>query len=362
MLACISKNDRARLLFAELKQLNPAMIDLGYVRASRFAKGAGALSALTLNAAQLRTDMDFSPIVAKDMQRQTEEKIRRHPGISHVLQWGAMYAPVARGSRLPYSIVTDGPYDPNDPLYPVEWRPVRWSGTYFERQRAVYCDAAHVFTLSTWARNKLLNLHGLDPNKVVRIGWGPMFTVDAPNMTPADPPYFVSIGNEWYRKGMDIVAEAGHKLHLRHPQVTTVIAGEPRGLSIPTLAGVRQIRRCLAIEEVKKLLAGARALIVASRFDASPHIIMEALQLGTPVIGSDVCGIPEPLATTVATRVVASGNIAALTDAMAHILVDDVQVQRQIASSLYVSSHGWERTAGLVLQTISMKRDGYALS
>jgi glycosyltransferase involved in cell wall biosynthesis len=352
MLACISKNDRAGMLFAELRKLRPDLIDLGSVRPARLSKLLGAISALTTDIAQWRTDMDFSPIVARDMQARTWRKIRRHPGISHVLQWGAMYAPAAPDSPIAYSIVTDGPYDPDDQLYPVEWRPVRWSREYFARQRAIYSGARTVFTLTAWARNKLLALHPLDPDHVIRIGWGPMFTVDRPNLILTEPPYFVSIGNQWQRKGMDLVAQAGHQLHLQHPSVHTIIAGEPRGLSIPPVAGVVQRPYKHSLTQVKELIAGARALVVASRFDPSPHIVMEALQLGTPVIAADVGGISEALITPDSGRLFPPYDPNALREAMAAVLGDEVHRQRSGASESYLKSGGWIEAAQVIARTI----------
>lgn len=340
MLACVSKNDRARLLFAELRKLDPSIVDLGIVRASRIAKVRGALASLNWDRAQLRTDMDFSPIVARDMQRETERRIAANPGITHVLQWGAMYAPVRESNRLPYSIITDGPFDPGDPAYPVEWTPKRWREEYFARQRDIFTRAKFVFTLSHWARSKVLTLHHLDPTRVVRIGWGPMFEADGPNLTPDEPPYFVSIGNQWYRKGMDIVAEAGRLVHERHPEVQTIIAGEPAGLKLRPTPGVKLIPHQLSQGEVANLLRGARALIVASRFDASPHIIPEALQFGTPVLARRRYGVID-LISGAAIREMLFEGPASLALKMESFISSENHRRRCAAYSLYKGSANW---------------------
>jgi glycosyltransferase involved in cell wall biosynthesis len=352
MLVGISKNDRAQLLFAELKKLDPSFVDLGSLRASRLAKMRAAVGAITSTIGQWRTDIDFSPVVAEDLQEQTKTQIQEYTATSHILQWGAMYAPMGHNRTLPYSIITDGPYDPNDPAYPVEWRPARWGKEYFERQRSVYSAAAFVFTLSEWARKKVIDVHSLDPTRVVRIGWGPMFTVGEPNLSPSRPTYFLSIGNQWHRKGMDLVAEAGHMIHLQYSHVNTIIAGEPQGLKIPGRVGVSFIPRKLVGAEVKELLAGARALLVVSRFDASPHIIMEALQLGTPVIGSDVCGIPEAINAPAGGKVIAREDLGAFVAAMASVLDENVFEQRRNASAVFEGSGGWKRSAQIILATL----------
>jgi len=354
MLACISKNDRASLLFEELRRLNPTPLDLGSLRSSRRAQLWGAISSLSSSLAQSRSDMNFSPAVAADLQHQTEAKLAKHHLVSHVLQWGAMYPPVPKSSAVSFSIITDGPFDPEDTAYPVEWRPVRWRRNYLARQRDVYSRAEYVFALSDWARNKLIAVHSLDPARVVRIGWGPMFSVEEPNLHPAEPAYFVSIGNQWFRKGMDIVAEAGRQIHTENPTIKTLIAGLPEGLKIPAMAGVKQNPKRVPLTEVKKLIAGARGLIVASRFDASPHIIMEALQLGTPVIGTDVCGIGEVVGGPAGGRLIGVNDAVALAEAMSDLLREDVREQRTRARAAYVKFGGWKRAAQIVFDTLQL--------
>lgn len=346
MLACISKNDRAHLLFAELRKLDQNILDLGIVRASRSAKIRGALASLTLDRAQLRANMEFSPAVANNMQIETVRRISAHPEITHVLQWGAMYAPVHSSSRLPFSIITDGPFDPNDPNYPVEWTPKPWKSEYLARQRAIYTGAQFVFTLSDWARKKLSALHPVDPARVVRIGWGPMFFGSGPNLDPAGPPYFVSIGNQWHRKGMDIVAEAGRLLHERHSEVQTIIAGNPAGMRIPAMPGVKLIPRRQSQPEVAALLRNARALIVASRFDASPHIIMEALQFGTPVIATNAFGIGENISPLLLSP---DGGPSSLAERMELLIAEPVRPHRVQAFAEYSSTGGWVRSAQILL-------------
>ncbi|MGA2220040.1 MAG: glycosyltransferase family 4 protein, partial [Terracidiphilus sp.] len=252
-------------------------------------------------------------------------------------------------SQLPYSIVTDGPFDPDDPTYPVEWTPKRWKSEYSARQTEIYTGARFVFTLSDWARNKLLALHPVNTARVVRIGWGPMFLGSGPNLDPADPPYFVSIGNQWHRKGMDIVAEAGRLVHERHPEVQTIIAGNPAGMRIPVMPGVKLIPRRQSQPEVADLLRNARALIVASRFDASPHIIMEALQFGTPVIATKAFGMGENIS---AFSLSPDGGPSSFAERMELLISGPVKIHRVQAFTEYSSTGGWARSAQILLGSL----------
>jgi glycosyltransferase involved in cell wall biosynthesis len=90
-------------------------------------------------------------------------------------------------------------------------------------------------------------------------------------------------------------------------------------------------------------------LVVASRFDASPHIVAEALQLGVPVIGSDVCGIPEAVRTPLGGQIVRAGNEEALLGAMRAMLRQDPASQRANALVAYAAMGGWPAVAARVV-------------
>lgn len=355
MLACISKNDRAEPLFGEIAKLTPDALRLGRVAPLRILKLTAAIASLSPSLAQTRTDMEFSPILAFAGQRLTEGKLRETKGVTHVLQWGAMYAPVKDARRLAYSLVTDGPFDPMDAAYPMEWKPRRWGGEYFARQRRIYHEATRVFTLSEWARQKLLELHSLDPERVVRIGWGPMFAAEPATKSAAGmgaSKLFLSLGNEWRRKGMDLVARAGTRLHAEDAEVSIVIAGDPEGMHVAASEGVTLLPRRLPLAEVKLLLGRARALVVASRFDASPHIVMEALQMGVPVIASDVCGLPEAVQVPLGGRIVRVGDTDDLLVAMREMLRGELQSQREGALRAYAAMGGWGKAAQRVVESL----------
>jgi glycosyltransferase involved in cell wall biosynthesis len=344
LLVCIAKNDRAAPLFDAMADLVPGTMRLGRVAPSRVTKVMAAIKSVSSSLAQTRSDMEFSPIIAGAARRLTAERLRECPGVTHVLQWGAMYAPVENVQQLSYSLVTDGPFDPEDASYPVEWKPRRWAKEYFARQRKIYTEATLVFTLSEWAREKLLAVHSLDPERVIRIGWGPMFTAE-PSATITPSKLLVSIGNEWHRKGMDVVARAAARLHREDSGAETIIAGDPVGLHLAPEAGVTILPQRLPLSEVKKLIRRARAVVVASRFDASPHILLEALQMGVPVIASRVCGMAEAVQAPLGGIVVPAGDEDALFEAMRSLLQGDPQTQRSNALQAYAAMGGWPSAA-----------------
>lgn len=349
MIACISKNDRAGLLFAELANVRSDIVDLGSIQPSRLIKLLGALSSASFHLGQMRSDMLFSPVVSGALERKAAARLAGCASLKHVVQWGATSFPTpASAVSHGYSVVTDGPYDPDDPEYPLEWRPVRWHTEFFERQREILRGARFIFTLSEWARSKVIKVHSIDPTNVIRIGWGPMFQVGPVAAPKPQPPCFVSIGNEWHRKGMDIVVEATRQLLPRFPALKTIIAGKPRGLALSSGPGVHLIPHAISQTEVISLISSARAVIVASRFDASPHIIMESLQLGTPVIGTAIGGIPEAIRPPAGGRIIPVSDPSALASAMEDILLGDAETQRLEVLGEVAQADNWRHAAEIL--------------
>ena len=353
MIACLSKNERAKFLFDALEDIGPTFRNVGILSASRFTKAVAACASLHLSWRNTKLDMQFSPTLAKGMEAESSARIKVHDDISAVLYWGATHFPVTMSqNKIPYYIISDGPYDPQDRSYPLEWAPQRWRKSYFLRQRGIYQNAEHVFTLSEWARKKIADVHLVPAEKITRIGWGPMHFASKFNPSVSDMPYFISIGHEWERKGMDIIAIAGAKLHQKYSDVDTIIAGEPRGIVIPPRRGVVQIQQAISSTAAQTLISHAKALIVGSRFDASPHVIYEALQAGTPVIGTNVCGVAEAIQAPKGGRVVPACDADALCSAMEDILLEEEQTQRRNAYDVYLESGGWDKCARIIRNTI----------
>jgi glycosyltransferase involved in cell wall biosynthesis len=358
MIACLSRNNRAHRLFGELAALHSAFVDAGQVKFSRTALYCSALASLRFNYKQFYTDAHFSSIVARDMEKRGSEVLNKLSEATEILYWGAMNFPTVRcSSSLPYSVITDGPFDPDDPVYPVQWKPARWSEEYLRRQHAIFGGAEHVFTLSDWARDKIVGLHNLSPEKVVRIGWGPMHLSTGPRFEVSAEGYFISVGTEWKVKGMDIAAQAMAILRRKYPTAYLVLLGEPQGLTIPKAEGVVQMPYSVPGRVTQTLIANARALVTASRFDASPHVIYEALQVGTPVIGTRVAGVPEGIQAPRGGRVVPKENPEALAAAMEDVWTENIGEQRKNAYQVYVESGGWKRSAQIISREMGLTEE-----
>ncbi len=355
MIACLAKVRRVRPLFEALESIDPEYRYLGGPVESKSALLKGAVLSAGLDLVKVRREARFSPVYLNDFAQQCWALIDKAPEkVVAVIYWGAVNSPVDPDRhQMPYFLITDGPFDPHDATYPVEWKPERWAKTYFESQRKIFQGAAHVFTLSDWARNKLLDVHKLEPSKVSKCGWGPLNNIGGPRLQPnPGKTLFVSIGSEWKRKGMDVLAESGSQLHKEHP-CETIIVGPPVDLQLKPSAGVTLFPQAVPANICHSLMRDASALVIGSRFDASPHVIYDALQYGTPVIATRTCGIPEAVRDRENGFLVDKSEPGQFLDAMRRFVSADQAALRKSAYDSFVAAGGWAAVAAHIHQTVT---------
>jgi UDP-glucose:(heptosyl)LPS alpha-1,3-glucosyltransferase len=124
---------------------------------------------------------------------------------------------------------------------------------------------------------------------------------EAPPQAPASGTrrVFVFAGNDYARKGLDVLIDALALLE-RVPDVArrdfaVAVVGRDRHEALwrrrAQQRGVERRLRFLGFrQDVPELLAGADALLLPSWFDAFGNVVAEALACGTPVVASARCG------------------------------------------------------------------------
>jgi glycosyltransferase involved in cell wall biosynthesis len=355
MIACLAKVKRVKPLFEALEALDARYRYIGGPIESKAALLRGAVCSPGSDLVKVRREARFSPVYLNDFARQCWSLLdKASEPVEAVIYWGAVNPPVDLDRpHPPYFVITDGPFDPNDSTYPVEWKPERWAKTYFETQRRIFSEAAHVFTLSDWARNKVLNVHGLAAGKVTKCGWGPLNNIGGPRLEPnTGRTLFLSIGSEWKRKGMDVIAEAGSRLRKEHP-CETIIVGSPVDLHLKPEPGVTLFPNPVPANICHSLMRDACALVIGSRFDASPHVIYDSLQYGTPVIATRTCGVPEAVKDGYNGFLIDECDPEQLLDAMRRFIAADQSDLRRSAYESSVAAGGWAAVAAHIHGAVS---------
>jgi glycosyltransferase involved in cell wall biosynthesis len=153
-----------------------------------------------------------------------------------------------------------------------------------------------------------------------------------------------SVGNLIPTKGHQHVIEALKAL----PDAELLIAGRgPHESEFRILAermGVAARVKFLGVlpqAELRLLYSAADALVLASVREGWPNVLLEAMACGTPVIASDVGGVPEIVANPVAGALMSACDAEGIAEALVKLRA---QLPERSDTRAYAEQFGWEQT------------------
>jgi glycosyltransferase involved in cell wall biosynthesis len=196
-------------------------------------------------------------------------------------------------------------------------------------------DAAGVVTISDYHLDYLLATYGTLAAHVQRIYNG-LDLEEFPYSPPAQrSPVILAVGRLVAKKGFDDLLEACALLAARQrPFHCRIIGGGPLKAALEAQIArlglgaqvelVGPLPQGQVIKEMQKAALLAAPCIVGEDGDRDglPNVIQEALALGTPVVSTDVTGIPEVVRDGETGLQVAQHDPASLSAAMERLLVD----------------------------------------
>ena len=184
--------------------------------------------------------------------------------------------------------------------------------------------------------------------------------IDRTRFSPPDPerraavlarlglarPYLLQLGAIEPRRGVDLAIEALARLRAAWPELELVLVGDvrrlPAGLDAPP-PWVRPIGR-VDDADLPALLAGACAVVAASRGEGFDLPALEALACGAAVVASDIPVHLEHFGPAV--ELFESGSADALADALERVLADEGRAERLRQAGLALAGRfSWVESA-----------------
>lgn len=187
--------------------------------------------------------------------------------------------------------------------YPLRWDVERW---VYQRKVRHWRQPRHLIASSTWmagmAQESPLTHDWpvtVIPNPVDINAYGPgaQDQARAALNIPAEALLVVVLLPTHLddpRKGFDLLQQAMHHLHAKHPEIELAVVGHaqqptawPTGMPRTHWLGRQDDAGCIAAYRA------ADVVVVPSRQDNSPQTATEALACGTPVVAFDTTGLPD---------------------------------------------------------------------
>ena len=154
-----------------------------------------------------------------------------------------------------------------------------------------------------------------------------------PNNDASD---FLFVGELRHLKGVDVLLKALAELNSSRDVTATIVGQGPDAESFKTLAsdlGLTGQTRFPGAMPARDAFCLGRCLVVPSRKESFPYIVLEAGAAAMALIATEVGGIPE-IAQGTDLALIAPDNVAALTDAMSAFLDGPDLHERRAASLL----------------------------
>jgi glycosyltransferase involved in cell wall biosynthesis len=230
-------------------------------------------------------------------------------------------------------------------------------------ERAVYRDARGTIVLSNAFKRLLVERYRVSPWSVCVIRPG----VDLDGFCPGDPDaarkqvgipagarVVVTVRRLVPRMGIDVLLRAWPGIVNRYPDAVLAVVGDgPARRRLEELAGCLgisgSVRFVGRIEDPRLLVAWYRAaevsVVPSTALEGYGLIVLESLACGTPVVATDVGGLPEALAPLDPTLVVRAGDVSALESRLVDALDGQGNFPTAEECRAYAEEFSWSRAA-----------------
>jgi glycosyltransferase involved in cell wall biosynthesis len=175
-------------------------------------------------------------------------------------------------------------------------------------ERAAVSRASLAIYWSDWAAKSAIRYYGLDPSKVRVVAPGPGLDDKVPlsfddaeqlvRARPRDLCRLLFVGIDWIRKGGNIALEVAKLLNASGLPTELVVVGCEPQVDQPLPQFVRVIGYLSrssedGAAELNRLYATSHFLIMPTRADCTPVVLLEANAFALPSLATDVGGIAE---------------------------------------------------------------------
>lgn len=179
-----------------------------------------------------------------------------------------------------------------------------WSDTaehqLFRRKWSVWIykvlqKATLIFTVSEYSRQRMIELLGADPDKIVVVGNGVEDSYFEKHSEKVNQPHVLVIGGLRYKKGGEAVLAVAKALEKRNSPLKIITVGQNDEELLGRAAALSnlEVRGMAEEEELLRLLRSASSLLFLSYYEGFGIPALEAMAAGVPALVSNRASLPE---------------------------------------------------------------------
>jgi glycosyltransferase involved in cell wall biosynthesis len=190
-------------------------------------------------------------------------------------------------------------------------------------------DARHVFALSEWTKQSIVDDFELDPSTVTVVYAGSNLKIDASLRQARHRREILFVGIDWERKGGPLLLEAFRIARKRLPDITLSIVGcSPRVHDAGVVVeGFLDRRNPAEFERLSRCYLRAACMCLPSLFDPFPNAIIEAATAGLPTVAIDNGSRREAVIDRETGILARSPDAEAIAEALVALLEDPVRCE-----------------------------------
>jgi len=362
---CLTGNEpRQKGLFEALSRRATAVAQLEFDAIDPLTKYTAAVLSFTRPRSEWWGSYQMHPLVQRRRRKILQRGLARSASADALVMWGSWFHPTLayRGQRIRFFNYIDQSRSltplPEEP--PALLPRLRRSHAM---QAMTYRDSSGICCMSRWAHEQTMAAHVLPAGKVHAVGWGPC----AIDLSKSSPDFSTSrrivlhVSNDFRRKGVDHLLATAAKLQETDHDVKFVVIGrDSSGLDISGAPeNVQFLGPVYDREVLSDYFRRAAVFFLPHRFDRSPHVLVEAMSAGVPLVVSAQGGPQELTDGTGAGSSVPVGDVDGYASAIRGYL--DNPAARQDAGmrgwQLMRHSYTWDAVAERILEIISSTMD-----
>ena len=262
----------------------------------------------------------------------------------------------ARVQGIPHFLFTDHTNLTHE-TYPLPDLGAIYNNGFLEREKAIYQNAAAVFTRSENVTRDVVDRYGAEQARVKCVYVGANTETDEEGAKPVakrDPndKIVLFVGVDWERKGGPDLVEAFEILFQRHKDARLVVAGcQPEDL--PEHLPVEVLGR-LPNEALAEHYARASVFCMPTLREPFGIVFTEAMSFGLPLVGTDIGAVPDFIVSDWNGYLVPPRDPPHLAEALSKLL-DDPDLRATFGArskSLAQDRYNWPAVVGRMAERI----------